>query len=189
MVQARRRNDNQIQPSKRRRTAQDVRYRHPNRAPHPKASSSSKPARARTTPKYGGAPLNDIFAQIDYDPVQELDKQIELTGHSIKDIKMVIMGHLHLDHAGGLENFFGTGRAHLRARTRAQARLLQRRQQIRPWRLPSLLHVLRPQLEGLLRRLPRDLPWHQPPPCPRAHTRIVHHASESREVRHMALHN
>ena len=59
-------------------------------------------------PQVWGAPLNDIFAQVDYEPVQELDKQIELTGHSIKDVKMVIMGHLHLDHAGGLEQFFGT---------------------------------------------------------------------------------
>ena len=59
-------------------------------------------------PKVWGAPLNDIFAQVDYTPDQELDKQIESTGHSIKDVKMVIMGHLHLDHAGGLEHFFGT---------------------------------------------------------------------------------
>ena len=59
-------------------------------------------------PQVCSAPLDDIFAQINYDPVQELDKQIELTGHSIKDVKMMIMGHLHLDHAGGLEQPFGT---------------------------------------------------------------------------------
>ncbi|KAI9694608.1 MAG: hypothetical protein M1822_000224 [Bathelium mastoideum] len=59
-------------------------------------------------PEIWGAPLNDIFARVDYDESQELDAQIEKTGHSIKDVKMVIMGHLHLDHAGGLENFRGT---------------------------------------------------------------------------------
>lgn len=60
-------------------------------------------------PNVWGAPLNDIFAQVDYNEEQELDKQIELAGHSIKDVKMVIMGHLHLDHAGGLQYFIGTG--------------------------------------------------------------------------------
>lgn len=59
-------------------------------------------------PEIWGAPLNDIFARVDYDESQEIDKQIEKTGHNIKDVKMVIMGHLHLDHAGGLENFRGT---------------------------------------------------------------------------------
>lgn len=29
-----------------------------------------------------------------------------MTGHKMSDIKMVIMGHLHLDHAGGLHKFF-----------------------------------------------------------------------------------
>ncbi|KAK8204747.1 beta-lactamase-like protein [Phyllosticta capitalensis] len=57
---------------------------------------------------YQGAPLNDVFAQWNYRPDQELDVQIAKTGHNIKDIKAVIMGHLHLDHAGGLEHFRGT---------------------------------------------------------------------------------
>lgn len=38
----------------------------------------------------------------------DLDKAIAKTGHSIKDIKAVVMGHLHLDHGGGLEHFYGT---------------------------------------------------------------------------------
>lgn len=59
-------------------------------------------------PEVWGAPLNDVFAQVDYNPEQELDAQIAATGHNIKDVKMVIMGHLHLDHAGGLEHFMGT---------------------------------------------------------------------------------
>lgn len=53
--------------------------------------------------------MSDIFAQVDYDPAEhDLDKAIAKTGHSIKDVKAVIIGHLHLDHAGGLEHFFGT---------------------------------------------------------------------------------
>lgn len=53
--------------------------------------------------------MNDVFAQVDYDSDQhDLDKAIAKTGHSIKDVKAVIIGHLHLDHAGGLEYFFGT---------------------------------------------------------------------------------
>ena len=54
-------------------------------------------------PQVWGAPLDDIFAQIDYNPEQELDEQIEVTGHSIKDVEMVIMGHLHVDHASSLK--------------------------------------------------------------------------------------
>ena len=59
-------------------------------------------------PEVWGAPLNDLFARVDYVEDQELDKAIEKTGHSIKDVKCVIMGHLHLDHAGGLDYFKGT---------------------------------------------------------------------------------
>jgi glyoxylase-like metal-dependent hydrolase (beta-lactamase superfamily II) len=56
-----------------------------------------------------GAPLNDIFARVNYSPEHELEAAIAATGNSIKDIKAVIMGHLHLDHAGGLEHFRNTG--------------------------------------------------------------------------------
>ncbi|EOD46037.1 putative metallo-beta-lactamase superfamily protein [Neofusicoccum parvum] len=59
-------------------------------------------------PENWGAPLNDIFAQVNYHPDQELDAQIARTGHKISDVKAVIMGHLHLDHAGGLDYFRGT---------------------------------------------------------------------------------
>jgi glyoxylase-like metal-dependent hydrolase (beta-lactamase superfamily II) len=58
-------------------------------------------------PKVWGAPLNDIFARVAYVEDQELDKAIAKTGNDIKDVKGVIMGHLHLDHAGGLEQFVG----------------------------------------------------------------------------------
>ncbi|KAK4494711.1 hypothetical protein PRZ48_014067 [Zasmidium cellare] len=59
-------------------------------------------------PEVWGAPLNDIFARVEYTPDQELPAQIKKTGHDIKDVKAVIMGHMHLDHAGGLENFRGS---------------------------------------------------------------------------------
>lgn len=59
-------------------------------------------------PEVWGPPLNDVFARVDYEEEHELDKAIEKTGHSIKDIKAVVMGHLHLDHAGGLIHFKGT---------------------------------------------------------------------------------
>ncbi len=59
-------------------------------------------------PEVWGVPLNDIFARVDYSEDQELEAQIAKTGHNIKDVKAVIMGHLHLDHAGGLEHFIGT---------------------------------------------------------------------------------
>ncbi|EME78472.1 uncharacterized protein MYCFIDRAFT_36838 [Pseudocercospora fijiensis CIRAD86] len=59
-------------------------------------------------PEVWGAPTNDIFARCDYTEEHELPAQIAKTGHEIKDVKAVIMGHLHIDHAGGLENFKGT---------------------------------------------------------------------------------
>lgn len=45
---------------------------------------------------------------MDYSPDLELEAQIKKTGHDIKDISAVVMGHLHLDHAGGLEHYVGT---------------------------------------------------------------------------------
>jgi len=56
-------------------------------------------------PTIWNAPLNDIFARVNYSPEQELPAAIARTGNSITDVKAVIMGHLHLDHAGGLEHF------------------------------------------------------------------------------------
>ncbi|KAH7350792.1 beta-lactamase-like protein [Rhexocercosporidium sp. MPI-PUGE-AT-0058] len=56
-------------------------------------------------PTVWGAPLNDIFARINYSEDQELPAAIAATGNDIKDVKAIVMGHLHLDHAGGLEHF------------------------------------------------------------------------------------
>lgn len=59
-------------------------------------------------PTVWGAPVNDIFARVNYQEEHELPAAIARTGHDIKDVKAVIVGHLHIDHAGGLENFRGT---------------------------------------------------------------------------------
>lgn len=43
-----------------------------------------------------------------YTDAMKLPAAIKATGHDIKDVKIIVMGHLHLDHAGGLEHFIGT---------------------------------------------------------------------------------
>lgn len=53
--------------------------------------------------------MNDIFARVRYEPEHELETAISNAGYNIKDVKAVVMGHLHLDHAGGLMNFMKTG--------------------------------------------------------------------------------
>ncbi|EPQ27503.1 uncharacterized protein PFL1_05041 [Pseudozyma flocculosa PF-1] len=60
-------------------------------------------------PQVWGAPLNDIFARTRYEPEHELDAAIAKAGYSIKDVKQVVIGHLHLDHSGGLNAFRNTG--------------------------------------------------------------------------------
>ncbi|KAJ5101217.1 hypothetical protein N7456_007269 [Penicillium angulare] len=55
-----------------------------------------------------GAPITDIFPRTEYREEQRLPAAIEATGNNIKDVKVVIIGHLHLDHTGGLEHFIGT---------------------------------------------------------------------------------
>jgi glyoxylase-like metal-dependent hydrolase (beta-lactamase superfamily II) len=61
-------------------------------------------------PEVWGPQLADLFAREDNPQNEELelDAAIRKTGHDIKDIKGVIIGHLHLDHAGGLEYFRNT---------------------------------------------------------------------------------
>lgn len=60
-------------------------------------------------PELVGPPVQDVFSRVDYDSSMNLDAQIAKTGNRIEDVKMVIIGHLHLDHAGGLEYFGGKG--------------------------------------------------------------------------------
>ncbi|OAL05588.1 Metallo-hydrolase/oxidoreductase [Phaeosphaeriaceae sp. SRC1lsM3a] len=60
-------------------------------------------------PQVWGPQLSDVFARGEHTEDMELDAAIAKTGHSIRDVKAVIIGHLHLDHAGGLHHFAGTG--------------------------------------------------------------------------------
>ncbi|OJJ65108.1 hypothetical protein ASPSYDRAFT_85086 [Aspergillus sydowii CBS 593.65] len=55
-----------------------------------------------------GAPLTDVFPRVKYTENNKLPAAIKSRGHDIKDVKAVILGHLHLDHAGGLEHFLHT---------------------------------------------------------------------------------
>ncbi|MFT4044968.1 MAG: N-acyl homoserine lactonase family protein [Gordonia sp. (in: high G+C Gram-positive bacteria)] len=51
--------------------------------------------------------VDEVFPYT-YRPEHRLDNAIAAAGHDIRDIQGVIIGHLHTDHAGGLEFFRGT---------------------------------------------------------------------------------
>lgn len=56
-------------------------------------------------PQVWGPQVADVFCRVRYDPKHELDAAIEATGNKVEDVKKIIIGHLHLDHAGGLDLF------------------------------------------------------------------------------------
>lgn len=56
-------------------------------------------------PEVWGPAVSDIFARVKYEPQHELRAAVEATGNKIENIKKIIIGHLHLDHAGGLDEF------------------------------------------------------------------------------------
>ncbi|KAL4897838.1 hypothetical protein BDV59DRAFT_198103 [Aspergillus ambiguus] len=51
----------------------------------------------------------DLFPRTCYEEQHHLPEAVRRAGYNIKDIKVVVIGHLHLDHAGGLEHFRDTG--------------------------------------------------------------------------------
>ena len=51
--------------------------------------------------------VQELFAITTYEREHQLDAALEATGFGIDDISAVVMSHLHLDHAGGLELFRG----------------------------------------------------------------------------------
>ncbi|CAD0020296.1 unnamed protein product, partial [Aureobasidium pullulans] len=58
-------------------------------------------------PEVWGPQVADVFSRVKYDEKHELRNAIAATGNKIEDVKKIIIGHLHLDHAGGLDEFFG----------------------------------------------------------------------------------
>ena len=52
-------------------------------------------------------PVKEVFAITRHEEENRLDKQLEKAGYTLKDVSCIIISHLHLDHAGGLECFRG----------------------------------------------------------------------------------
>ena len=52
-------------------------------------------------------PVQEVFGITRYEEENRLDKQLEKAGYTVKDVSSIIIGHMHLDHAGGLEFFRG----------------------------------------------------------------------------------
>lgn len=50
-----------------------------------------------------------MFPRTTYNEEHKLPNAIKATGHDIKDVKAVILGHMHIDHAGDLEHFLDSG--------------------------------------------------------------------------------
>jgi len=54
------------------------------------------------------APVQQVFAVTQYGDENHLDIQLHNLGYSLSDVKAIIIGHMHLDHAGGIEHYRGT---------------------------------------------------------------------------------
>ncbi|MEA2315515.1 MAG: hypothetical protein QOI03_2207 [Solirubrobacteraceae bacterium] len=51
--------------------------------------------------------VQELFAITRYEDEHHLDRAVQATGHELDDIRAIVLSHLHLDHAGGLELFRG----------------------------------------------------------------------------------
>jgi glyoxylase-like metal-dependent hydrolase (beta-lactamase superfamily II) len=51
--------------------------------------------------------VQELFAITRYEPEHHLDAALEAAGFGIEDIRAIVLSHMHLDHAGGLELFRG----------------------------------------------------------------------------------
>lgn len=56
-------------------------------------------------PEVWGPAMSDVFARVRYEPQHELRAAVKMAGYDLEDIKTVIISHLHVDHAGGLDDF------------------------------------------------------------------------------------
>jgi glyoxylase-like metal-dependent hydrolase (beta-lactamase superfamily II) len=52
-------------------------------------------------------PVQELFAITAYEQEHHLDVALGAAGYGLEDVKAIVMSHLHLDHAGGLEFFRG----------------------------------------------------------------------------------
>lgn len=55
-----------------------------------------------------GSEAVDLFPRTVYEKQNRLPEAIKAAGYDIKDVSAIVMGHMHLDHAGGLEHFRNT---------------------------------------------------------------------------------
>lgn len=53
-------------------------------------------------------PVFELFAITHYGDENRLDAAVSASGHGLGDVKAIVLSHLHLDHAGGLEFFRGS---------------------------------------------------------------------------------
>lgn len=51
--------------------------------------------------------VQELFAITRYEPEHQLEAAIQAAGYALDDINAIVLSHLHLDHAGGLECFRG----------------------------------------------------------------------------------
>jgi glyoxylase-like metal-dependent hydrolase (beta-lactamase superfamily II) len=51
--------------------------------------------------------VQELFAITRYDDEHRLDVAVQAAGYGLEDIRAIVLSHLHLDHAGGLEFFRG----------------------------------------------------------------------------------
>lgn len=54
------------------------------------------------------APIQQAFAVTYWESENRLEAALGAAGYSLGDVRAIVMSHLHLDHAGGLEAFRGT---------------------------------------------------------------------------------
>ena len=75
---------------------------------HPKVGpvlfDTGAPGRFR---ELGPPIVQELFAITRYEREHHLDVALEAAGYGLDDIRAIVMSHLHLDHAGGLELFRG----------------------------------------------------------------------------------